>query len=148
MEKEKYGLLLGGKKPADVFIYVYKNGRSYAFDVAVASPFKKGVLRSAAQHQLAAAEDKAREKWDKYGVETADKAWKFVPVCFEALGGFSGRARMCIETIAKRAARNINVPKCVVIQCISREISAILARGAASLALRRMIPRDHFFIDC
>ena len=45
-----------------------------------------------------------------------------------------------------RAARILNIPKSVVILSISREISVILARGAASLALRRMIPRDHSFI--
>ena len=148
VEKEKYGLLLGGRKPADVYIYAFRKGSAWALDVAVASPFKDGILRSAALHQLAAAADKAVEKYDKYGADIADQPWKFQPLCFEALGGFSEPSRFCIGTIAKRAARNINVPKCVVIQSISREISVILARGAAWLALRRMIPRDHSFIDC
>ena len=45
---------------------------------------------------------------------------------------------------------NINVTKSVVTQSIYEEISENLARGAgaASLALRRMIPRDHSFVDC
>ena len=149
VEKEKYGLLLGGKKPADVYIYAFRKGSAYALDVTVASPFKAGkVLRSAAQYHLAAADVAASDKYKKYRQDIADQPWKYQPLCFEALGGFDEPARLCIGSIAKRACKKINVPQAVVVQSMTREISAILARGAARLALRRMIPREQCFIDC
>ena len=61
-----------GGKPADVFIHAFRKGSAWAFDVAVPSPFKTCILRSAAQHQLAAAGAKAVEKYGKYGSDIAD----------------------------------------------------------------------------
>ena len=148
VEKEKYGLLDGGKKPADVFIYDYRRGATYSLDVAVASPFGAGYLRDAAISQLAAADKKALEKYDKYAEDINGQPWVFQPITFEALGGFSGPSRFCIATIAKRARDHINCPKAVCAQVMSREISVILARGAARLALRRMVPRDYFDAEC
>ena len=84
----------------------------------------------------------------KYGADIADQPCKYQQIYFDALGGFSEPARCCIGTIAKRACKKINVPKSVVILSMTREISAILARGAASLALRRMVSREQSFIDC
>jgi hypothetical protein len=142
VEKEKWGLLKRGLKPADAFIYQYHRGVDYAMDVAVSSPFGKAVIREAALYDLAAADRMTRIKYNKYGKDIIYKSWKFLPLTFEATGGFGKAAECCVNTLAKRACKADNCPKAATVQQMTRKISIILARGLAGLVTRRLIPRD------
>ena len=138
-EREKKGLLGDNRKPADLFISSYLNGRDWAFDFVVRSPFRKDIIRHSSLEVLSAAKTPADQKYQTYSGSFETKCWKFQPVAFEATGGMDDPTAMLIRSIAKSVADRWGTRWTFVEQRIRREMSSIVAKGAAHMFLRRKL---------
>ena len=86
-------------------------------------------------------------KYKKYAADLWKATFKFQPVPVEALGGVSHEMQCLVKTIARRAAREIGCTYAQTASIIFRDMSMILAKGLANLAIARLVPRDDCVID-
>ena len=141
VEREKPGLFLEGRKPADIYVTSYHDRIDYAFDVTVVSSFRYDLIKKAAHESLVAAQKGADVKYNKYKNDLHDSPFKLQPIAFEASGGFSIPAQMLIKKIADAVSSRYGMKRCVIAKKISDEISVILLRSAARMVLRRKVEK-------
>ena len=135
------------KKPADLLIFSYLNGETWAFDFTVASEYAKATKIEALLDVLAAAAKAAEDKYDKYAKELEEFQYKFQPIPMQAIGGLDESAVLFAKTLAGRAAKFLECTAAQAMNILFRRTSVILAKGLAGMATRRLIPRDRRLID-
>ena len=91
----------GKKKPADIFVSDWSEGKGACFDVAVTCPLQKKYINRAANEQLYAAEDYAENvKIPKYSEACAAQNLLCIPLVFESFGGMTKNTE---ETLLRTA---------------------------------------------
>ena len=138
-EKEKPGLLLDGRKPADIYIRSYQEGIDWAFDVTVVSPLATSHQRAAQSVVCAAAKAASDGKYRTYRGSFEGRSWKFQPLACEAMGGWDTPMDLVISTFARSIGNRWNARWQSIQRIIKQEISMILIRGTVHMIMRRQV---------
>lgn len=142
-QKEKAGILGDNSKrrPGDVTIPIWHNGRSLAIDLAVICPVAPHHLKEAApcEHYAQTA------KHDKYdqGFENTD--YDFCPVVFETFGAVNEEGEHFLKKLFRVASNQQNIAHSVYAGKAWARLSCVLQRSIATMIMRRTQPEDGSF---
>ena len=136
-EREKKGLLLSGKEPADLYVVAHRHRQDYAFDVTVISPCQTTMVQKAAQYPLLVAQHAVNAKYEKYAEDIRGQPWKLQPLAFEATGGMDKPVMYFIRDVARMVAARRRTRWQIEETSMIQEMSVILARSGADMVLRK-----------
>ena len=151
VEKEKLHLLLDhpehpGRKPADLYIRLYKTLRDLAIDTSIASVFDPAQLANAATkvgHSIMLRENAKNEKFradlDRHGID-------FMPFVMSIYGGMGRKAHNLLHDFATQISRLNETEAAAELQrlytCLSNTLQSRLAQGI----LDRLPPEHRSFL--
>ena len=100
---EKKGILgpTSGRRPGDVTIPLWSQGKGLAIDVAVTSPFNRKAVRSSSPCEDYA----AQQKHGKYDASFRGKNYLFAAVVFETTGAINEEGARVLSQLARFAAK-------------------------------------------
>ena len=137
--KEGRFILLGDdRRPADIYLPSWAEGRDAALDVTVINLLQSATVAEAAEtpgHSLTVAfERKMRGAAD----DCARQGVAFIPLAFESLGGWHKTAELQVRRLAQALARQTGKDES---ECCSQAISRLsllLMKGNASILINRI----------
>ena len=137
--KEGRFILLGDdRRPADIYLPSWAEGRDAALDVTVINLLQSATVAEAAEtpgHSLTVAfERKMRGAAD----DCARQGVAFIPLAFESLGGWHTTAELQVRRLAQALARQTGKDES---ECCSQAISRLsllLMKGNASILINRI----------
>ena len=96
---EKKGILgpTSGRRPGDVTIPLWSQGKGLAIDVAVTSPFNRKAVRSSSPCEDYA----AQQKHGKYDASFRGKNYLFAAVVFETTGAINEEGARVLSQLAR-----------------------------------------------
>ena len=135
----KHILRNGGKrKPADIFVSDWAEGKGACFDVAVTCPLQRKYIRQAAETQLYAAEDYAEHvKIPKYSEACAAQNLLCIPLVFESFGGMTKNTEETLLRTARSYCHRLSIENSIGIPQMFQRISVVLHRHNARMILSR-----------
>ncbi len=152
-DREKSGLLpgrpkqdelpnkvVGGRRPADVFLPRGVSGKKEAWDFTVRAAAAPGALRATARDPGKIFHEAERQKANHLGTAAAceGQGIVFKPLVLEALSGaFSPALREAVQWLAKQVAAANHAPTDQVSLLIAQRLSLSLHRESARAVLRR-----------
>ena len=146
--KEGRFLLPGNdRRPADVYLPNWAEGRDAAIDVTVINPLQQQTVVEAAAtpgHSLAFAYERkmrgAAEDCERQGIA-------FIPLAFESLGGWHRTAEDQVRRIAQAVARQTGRDESECISQATSRLSLLLMKGNAAILSNRIPSPPEAFID-
>ena len=134
-QKEKAGILGDGSKrrPGDVTIPLWHNGKALAIDLAV--------ICSLAPHHLKEEEPceayADNVKHGKYDAGFVDTNFEFCPVVFETLGALNSEGEVLLKKLFRTASNHQNITHSVYAGKAWARLSCVLQKSIATMILRR-----------
>ena len=146
--KEGRFLLPGNdRRPADVFLPNWAEGRDAAIDVTVINPLQQQTVAEAAAtpgHSLDVAYDRkmrgAADDCQRQGVA-------FIPLAFESLGGWHKTAEVQVRKIAQAMARQCGRDESECVSQATSRLSLLLMKGNAAILTNRIPSHPEAHID-
>ena len=146
--KEGRFLLPGNdRRPADVFLPNWAEGRDAAIDVTVINPLQQQTVVEAAAtpgHSLDVAYDRkmrgAADDCQRQGVA-------FIPLAFESLGGWHKTAEVQVRKIAQAMARQCGRDESECVSQATSRLSLLLMKGNAAILTNRIPSHPEAHID-
>ena len=137
--KEGRFLLPGcDRRPADVFVPNWAEGRDAAFDITVINPLQQATVAQAAEtpgHSLDFAFDRkmrgTADECDRQGVA-------FVPLAFESLGGWHRTAEKHVKKLAQAVARQTSCDESECCSQATSRLSLLLMKGNSAILINRI----------
>ena len=119
----------GKKKPADIFVSDWSEGKGACFDVAVTCPLQIKYINHAAKTQLYAAEDYAENvKIPKYSEACAAQNLLCIPLVFESFGGMTKNTEETLLRTARFYCHRLSIENSIGITQLFQRISIVLHR--------------------
>ena len=130
----------GKKKPADIFVSDWSEGKGACFDVAVTCPLQIKYINHAAKTQLYAAEDYAENvKIPKYSEACAAQNLLCIPLVFESFGGMTKNTEETLLRTARFYCHRLSIENSIGITQLFQRISIVLHRHNARMILSRRL---------
>ena len=137
--KEESDLFSGSKrKPGDIFIPGWKNGKDCALDVTVVCPIQDSMVDKAAAKALYAADEAFKRKNTKNVDDCAKINVEFIALAVETFGGWNTISSFHIRLLARQLARQNDENESVITAQIMQKLSIVLQRGNSSLIASRI----------
>ena len=146
-ELEKPGLLppspeepdASGRRPADIYLPVWRHGAPAALDLAISSPQRREALQLASSGVGKAAADYEVTKRQHLHTEDSCKAQGllFVPMVAEPSGGWGPSGFHVLQQLAKTAESRRGLPKGSLLSLWLQKLSVSIRRAGARAVLRR-----------
>ena len=128
----------GKKRPADIFVSDWADGKGACFDVAITCPLQRKYVEKAAKEQLHAAEHYAEKvKLPKYSEACDAQNLLCVPLVFESFGGMTKITEETLLRTARFVSHRLSVDNSVGIAHLFQRISIVLHRHNARMILSR-----------
>jgi len=138
----------GKKKPADIFVSDWSEGKGACFDVAVTCPLQIKYINHAAKTQLYAAEDYAENvKIPKYSEACAAQNLLCIPLVFESFGGMTKNTEETLLRTARFYCHRLSIENSIGITQLFQRISIVLHRHNARMILSRRMHIQFFFAN-
>ena len=126
------------RRPADIFLPNWAEGRDAALDVTVINPLQQATVVEAATtpgHSLDFAFDRkmrgAADDCQRQGVA-------FIPLAFESLGGWHKTAEVQVKRIAQALARQTGREESECVSKATSRLSLLLMKGNAAILTNRI----------
>ena len=128
----------GDRRPADIYLPSWAEGRDAALDVTVINPLQQATVAEAAVtpgHSLSVAfERKMRGAAD----DCARQGVSFVPMAFESLGGWHKTAEQQVKRLAQAVARQTGRDESECCSQATSRLSLLLMKGNAAILSNRI----------
>jgi hypothetical protein len=132
-----------GRRPADVFLPSFSQGRPLCVDVTISHP-SQSTLRLQARDGVSASEQAALDKFvlkeRDYAELCASRGADFLPEPVCAFGGLLGSSEDFLRTLAARLAEHAGFKLSVAISQLWQRISVSLWAGNAKMVLQQRAP--------
>ena len=130
----------GKKKPADIFVSDWSEGKGACFDVAVTCPLQIKYINHAAKTQLYAAEDYAENvKIPKYSEACRAQNLLCIPLVFESFGGMTKNTEETLLRTARFYCHRLSIENSIGIPQLFQRVSIVLHRHNARMILSRRL---------
>ena len=141
-QKEKAGILgeHSKRRPGDVTLPLWHNGKALAIDVAVVCALAPHHLAEEAPCE-SYAENVKHPKYDEGFLNTN---YDFCPVVFETLGSVNKEGETLLKKIFRTASNHQNIPHSVYAGKAWAKLSCVLQKSIATMILRRISPSSDF----
>ncbi len=131
------------KKPADILLYAFKNGKDIAIDVGIAYVLKQSVLTSNKYKKLASANKYYLEKlseFNRFSIRNKDQNhtlnnFEYIPFIIEGFGGIHPKAMEILSDFASLIAARTGKDKTILLSQIMNKLSAILQTSNSFMIL-------------
>ena len=132
-----------GRRPADVFLTSFSQGRPLCVDVTISHPSQSTLslqARGGASASEQAALDKFVQKERLYKELCAGRGADFLPVPVCAFGGLLGSSEDFLSTLSARLAEHTGLNRSVASSQLWQRISVCLWAGNAKMVLQQRAP--------
>jgi hypothetical protein len=137
--REGRALLPGNdRRPADVFIPMWRGGRDIALDVTVTHPMQKSMVQGAAAEAGHAVRAAHKRKMDGAAEECAAAHIVFRPLAVETLGGWHPMAVAEVTKLAAALARQTGEDEEVATRQLWQRLGVQLQKGNSVMITNRM----------
>jgi hypothetical protein len=135
---EKKGILghedLSKRRPADVFIPIWRYGRNLAIDVAVVCP----VAPSHLDEKVPCESYGFHQKHEKYDEGFKGSHCDFVPMIFETSGGINDEGEQVLKQLIRFASKRVRVQHSVFAGRAWARLQCVLQSTVAQMILNRL----------
>ena len=135
------------RRPADIYLPSWAEGRDAALDVTVINPLQQATVAEAAVtpgHSLSVAFDR---KMRGAADDCARQGVSFIPMAFESLGGWHKTAEQQVKRLAQAVARQTGRDESECCSQATSRLSLLLMKGNAAILANRIPAAPAAVID-
>ena len=137
--KEGRFLLPGcDRRPADVYVPNWAEGRDAAFDITVINPLQQATVAQAAETPGHSLDFAFNRKMRGTADECERQGVAFVPLAFESLGGWHRTAEKQVKKLAQAVARQTGVDESECCSQATSRLSLLLMKGNSAILINRI----------
>ena len=137
--KEGRFLLPGcDRRPADVYLPNWAEGRDAALDITVINPLQQATVAQAAETPGHSLDFAFNRKMRGTAEECERQGVAFIPLAFESLGGWHKTAEKQVKKLAQAVARQTGVDESECCSQATSRLSLLLMKGNSAILINRI----------